>query len=527
MGTGYTRQSAAQIADGNTITALGLEDEFDAIQAAMAATTGHSHDDTTGEGPKINLTTSISGVLPVANGGIAGINKLNAVTNPTVNDDSGDGYAVGSTWIDTTNDFAYQCLDATLGAAVWQTYQPFVATPGAGIATFLATPTSANLAAAVTNETGSGALVFATSPTLVTPVLGAAAGTSLSLSGLTASSAVATDGSKNLVSVTNTGSGSNVLATSPTLVTPALGTPSALVLTNATGLPISTGVSGLAANMAAFLAGGTSAQFAAAVTNETGTGTLVFSVDPALTGTPTAPTAAPGTNTTQIATTAYATAADTVVTNASIQNSLLTTRGDIISRGAGAPQRLAAGTQGAVLTMNATDPNWEIPDYMVVEAGSLGTGATKDIVLTSYLALGFIAFRLTLEDARPATNNTQIILRISNNAGSSYLTTGYRSQFIQTDETTISTGGVTAQFQLAGAVGNTAPQNAQITAEIKTGATTFFCNSTTNRIDGTPVMKSDWQIGKNNTGSVDAIRLLPASGNWAAGTYSLVGMKEG
>jgi hypothetical protein len=43
---------------------------------------------------------------------------------------------------------------------------------GSGVATFLATPSSANLAAAVTNETGSGALVFATSPTLVTPALG-------------------------------------------------------------------------------------------------------------------------------------------------------------------------------------------------------------------------------------------------------------------------------------------------------------------------------------------------------------------
>lgn len=43
---------------------------------------------------------------------------------------------------------------------------------GTGIATFLATPTSANLATAVTNETGSGSLVFATSPTLVTPILG-------------------------------------------------------------------------------------------------------------------------------------------------------------------------------------------------------------------------------------------------------------------------------------------------------------------------------------------------------------------
>lgn len=53
---------------------------------------------------------------------------------------------------------------------------------GTGVATFLATPTSANLAAAVTNETGSGSLVFATSPTLVTPILGAATATSVQFS---------------------------------------------------------------------------------------------------------------------------------------------------------------------------------------------------------------------------------------------------------------------------------------------------------------------------------------------------------
>ena len=49
----------------------------------------------------------------------------------------------------------------------------------------------------------------------------------------------------------------------------------------------------------------TSAQLAAALTDETGTGSVVFSASPALTGTPTAPTAAAGTNTTQIASTAH------------------------------------------------------------------------------------------------------------------------------------------------------------------------------------------------------------------------------
>lgn len=100
---------------------------------------------------------------------------------------------------------------------------------GAGVATWLGTPSSANLAAAVTDETGSGSLVFATSPTLVTPNLG---------------------------------------------------TPSAATLTNATGLPISTGVSGLGTGVATFLATPSSANLASAVTDETGSGALVFATDP-------------------------------------------------------------------------------------------------------------------------------------------------------------------------------------------------------------------------------------------------------
>ena len=56
-------------------------------------------------------------------------------------------------------------------------------------------------------------------------------------------------------SYSTTGSGTVVaLATSPTFVTPALGTPSSATLTNATGLPISTGVSGLGTGVATALA---------------------------------------------------------------------------------------------------------------------------------------------------------------------------------------------------------------------------------------------------------------------------------
>jgi hypothetical protein len=79
-----------------------------------------------------------------------------------------------------------------------------------------------------------------------------------------------------------TGSGGIALATSPTFVTPVLGTPTSGTLTNATGLPISTGVSGLGTNVATFLGTPSSANLAAAVTDETGSGLLVFATSPTL-----------------------------------------------------------------------------------------------------------------------------------------------------------------------------------------------------------------------------------------------------
>lgn len=80
--------------------------------------------------------------------------------------------------------------------------------------------------------------VICTQPSQRAVYLDTAANTTvpgITISGLTVSTALALNASKQIVSVTNTGTGDNVLATSPTLVTPALGTPSSGVVTNLTG----------------------------------------------------------------------------------------------------------------------------------------------------------------------------------------------------------------------------------------------------------------------------------------------------
>jgi len=125
---------------------------------------------------------------------------------------------------------------ATLVAAVNAAAALTVLGVNANVQTWIATPSSANLAAAVTDETGSGALVFANTPTL----------------------------------------------NSPSLVTPALGTPASGTLTNCTGLPIATGVSGLGANVDAFLISPSSASLETAIADGTGTGSVVFADSPTL-----------------------------------------------------------------------------------------------------------------------------------------------------------------------------------------------------------------------------------------------------
>lgn len=52
------------------------------------------------------------------------LNNHSATGAPTINDDSGDGYSVGSIWVNVTLDDAYICCDATAGAAVWKKITP-------------------------------------------------------------------------------------------------------------------------------------------------------------------------------------------------------------------------------------------------------------------------------------------------------------------------------------------------------------------------------------------------------------------
>lgn len=129
---------------------------------------------------KIGDGTSTWTALSYA-GSVGTVTSVAALTLTTTGTDVSSTVATGTTTPVITLNLPDASASArgVLTSVDWSNFNGKQAaiTFGTGVLTFIGTPTSANLKAAVTDETGSGALVFATSPTLVTPTITAGRGT--------------------------------------------------------------------------------------------------------------------------------------------------------------------------------------------------------------------------------------------------------------------------------------------------------------------------------------------------------------
>ena len=251
-------------------------------------------------GTGLPLTTGVTGTLPVANGGTG-------VTTST-----GSGNNVLSTSPTLVTPILGTPTSGNLANCTFPTLNQNTTGTAAGLSATLAVASGGT---GVTTSTGTGSVVLSTSPTLVTPVLGTPTSGNFSTgtftwptfnqnttgtaAGLSATLAVTSGGTGV---TTSTGTGSVVLSTSPTLVTPLLGTPTSGNLANCTFPTLNQNTTGTAANVTGTVAvanGGSGATTLTGVLK--GNGTSAFTAATAGTD-----YVAPGTATTFTAVQGYA-----------------------------------------------------------------------------------------------------------------------------------------------------------------------------------------------------------------------------
>lgn len=193
---------------------------------------------------------------------------------------------------------------------------------------------------------------------------------------------------------------------------------------------------------------------------------------------------------------------------------------------------ISPGSSGQVLTSNGGS---SLPSFQnavggsLVYIGSQTANNSASVVFTSGISATYNTYFVTFNHYVPATASTNLILRVSSNSGSSYITTGYNSIVFWSNTTGATQNNTTTGFNL---IGNTIANSA---AE---GCGSFYMYNVTNggqpAITGTigyfdvaPSAATGTCYGRGPSATtVNAIQFIASSGNITTGVFNLYGVRE-
>jgi len=195
----------------------------------------------------------------------------------------------------------------------------------------------------------------------------------------------------------------------------------------------------------------------------------------------------------------------------------------------------ANGTSGQVLTANGTSSQ---PTFQA--AGSVGSSLVliQSQVASSSSTIDFTTntniyntYFFTFFGVQPGTNASRLIFRISNNAGSTYVTAGYQSgyNFSAYNSNTVSNVASTGQFDLS-SVQTSGDANKTTNGQFyihncNVGAKSYLIGQAVYFDSSGGVANQGWSGGQAGDTGANAFRFLMDSGNIAAGTFNCYGLR--
>jgi hypothetical protein len=163
----------------------------------------------------------------------------------------------------------------------------------------------------------------------------------------------------------------------------------------------------------------------------------------------------------------------------------------------------------------------------LLASGTVSAVAQLDLVLSTYIAAGYSRFRLEVSNLKPVTASTYLVMRVSNDGGSTFSSVNYQNAASYLNSGSTAAGAAassTIQFTLSELMGSAVGKEGEYMIELNPAGYFTHITRGLHQYSTTGDFITSLMSGFNSMANVNAVRLLFTSGNISTLTYRLYGV---